>query len=324
VNKDVSVFGASGSLGTVPAVNLVRLNPYFVTGLIDGEGYFSTTIYKDNKLSTGWRVRSFFEIGLNVRDSQLLYQLQEFFGGIGTFKLDKSSNALKYSVADLNDITDIILPHFKKYPLLTQKGADFVLFEKIVHLMNKKAHLNLDGLREIVNLKASMNLGVSDLIKSEFTQISPAYSIREKIEVSNIPDPNWISGFVSGEGNFDAGVRKSPESKLGAKTYLRFRITQHNRDIKLLELIIDYFKSGRLEIDPKRSIVNLVIGNFTEISNKIIPFFNDYHVIGVKNLDYLDWCKIAKYIEEGKHLTDKGLSEIMEIKSGMNKSRKNK
>ena len=33
-----------------------------------------------------------------------------------------------------------------------------------------------------------MNLGVSDLIKSEFSILTPAF--REKIEVKKIPDPN--------------------------------------------------------------------------------------------------------------------------------------
>ena len=83
---------------------------------------------------------------------------------------------------------------------------------------------------------------------------------------------------VGGEGNFDAGVRKSSESKLGLKPYLRFRITQHNRDIKLLELLIDYFKSGRLETNPKKSTVNLVIGNFSSwlrsLTNFIYKIFN--------------------------------------------------
>ena len=126
---------------------------------------------------------------------------------------------------------------------------------------------------------------------------------------------------VSGEGNFDAGIRKSSNIN-GFRVYLRFRITQHNRDLKLLELIIDYLKSGRLEINPQKSTVNLVVGQFSDINNIIIPFFNKYPIIGVKYLDYLDWCKIAKFIEEGEHLTEKGLTDIIKIESGMNKGRK--
>jgi len=34
--------------------------------------------------------------------------------------------------------------------------------------MNNKAHLTLEGLKQIVNIKASMNLGLSDILKSEY------------------------------------------------------------------------------------------------------------------------------------------------------------
>jgi len=33
-----------------------------------------------------------------------------------------------YSVQSLKDLTEVIIPHFIKYPLLTQKQADFCLF----------------------------------------------------------------------------------------------------------------------------------------------------------------------------------------------------
>jgi hypothetical protein len=37
-------------------------------------------------------------------------------------------NSYKYQVSSLKDITTNKIPHLKKYPLLTQKHADFVLF----------------------------------------------------------------------------------------------------------------------------------------------------------------------------------------------------
>jgi hypothetical protein len=54
-------------------------------------------------------------------------------------------------------LTTIIIPHFEKYPLLTKKSADFILFKQVVELMSKKGHLSMDGLNQILNIKASMN-----------------------------------------------------------------------------------------------------------------------------------------------------------------------
>jgi hypothetical protein len=225
----------------------------------------------------GWRVRSYFEIGLNLKDKDLLYQLQDFFGGIGTFRIDNTNDAIKYSVADLNDLQSVIIPHFNKFPLLTQKRADFLLFEQIIELMKNGAHLSDEGLRKIINIKASMNLGINDNIKSNFVDISPVD--RPVINTENIPDPNWVAGFVTGDGNFDAGIRES-QTKLGQKVYLRFRISQHARDNQLLELLIDYLGAGRLEKNKTNTLTSLVVGNFSDLNAKIIPFFNKYPANG--------------------------------------------
>lgn len=63
--------------------------------------------------------------------------------------------------------------------------------------------------------------------------------------------------------------------------------------------------------------------NFTKFSDKekIIPFFKKYPIIGVKSLDYSDFCKVVDIIRVKKHLTQKGLAEIEKIKSGMNTKR---
>lgn len=181
--------------------------------------------------------------------------------------------------------------------------------------MEDGAHLTDEGLRKIINIKASMNLGISDIVKSNFDNISPVD--RPIINTENIPDPNWVPGFVSGDGNFDAGIRDA-QNKLGL--YLRFRISQHARDNQLLELLANYLGTGRLE--KSKTMTNLVVGNFPDLNNKIIPFFNKYPVFGVKFLNYQDWCEIAKLISEGAHLTAEGLAKITEIKSGMNTGRK--
>jgi len=41
-------------------------------------------------------------------------------------------------------------------------------------------------------------------------------------------------------------IHKS-KNKLGYRTRLRFRITQHERDIKLMELLIQYLGTGKIE-----------------------------------------------------------------------------
>ena len=44
-------------------------------------------------------------------------------------------------------------------------------------------------------------------------------------------------------------------------------------------------------------------------------------LIGIKQNDFKDWCKIAKLMLNGSHLTNEGLNQIRTIKNGMNKGR---
>jgi hypothetical protein len=82
-----------------------------------------------------------------------------------------NNKALIYQVRNLSEITKIIIPHFEKYPLITQKQSDFLLFKEIVELMDKGEHLTKDGLAKIINLKASLNKGLSNKLKVIFPDI---------------------------------------------------------------------------------------------------------------------------------------------------------
>ena len=190
---------------------------------------------------------------------------------------------------------------------------------QIVDIMNKGAHLTLEGLIQIIHIKASRNIGLSETIKNEFgSQIIPAnFAKRDKIQYNYIPSPHWISGFIEGEGNFDIGIKKS-KNLIGSQVYLRIRICQHSRDKHLMELILNYFKAGRLENQTKRSTTYLVFNRIQEINQIVIPFLNQYPIKGIKHQDFIDWCKVAELIQNGSHLTPKGLEEIRGIKKGMN------
>lgn len=252
------------------------------------------------------------------RDISLLLQLQQFLGGIGSIYKNPIKNMVNYIISSKKDLISLII-HLEKYPLLTQKGADFLLFKKVIKLMNEKAHLSNEGLYQIVNFKASINLGLSDFFKSEFKDFIPIE--KSVIKTENIPDPNWISGFVTGEGNFDVRITEYSKNKIGYRVQLRFRISQHERDTELLTYLIKYLDSGKLYKYPNKPAIVYIVFYFSDITNIIIPFFENNPLLGIKLFDYLDWCKIAKLMNEGSHLTLEGFYFINKIKSGMNKGR---
>lgn len=93
-----------------------------------------------------------------------------------------------YRVASIKDLANVIIPHFEKYMLNTQKRADFELFKQAIALMNRKEHLTMDGLRRIVAIKAAMNKGLSGVLKLAFPGVIPVK--RPKVQLPKSLDPN--------------------------------------------------------------------------------------------------------------------------------------
>lgn len=88
-----------------------------------------------------------------------------------------------------------------------------------------------------------------------------------------------------------------------------------------MESIIKYLGTGKLYKYPDKAAVVITIFKLSDITNIIIPLFEINPLLGVKLLDYLDWYKVAKLMNENSHLTLEGLNLIRKIKSGMNRGR---
>lgn len=54
-------------------------------------------------------------------------------------------------------------------------------------IMQRREHLTTSGLQEIINLRASLNLGLSDKLKAAFPKTIPAN--KPKVENQIIPHP---------------------------------------------------------------------------------------------------------------------------------------
>jgi len=83
---------------------------------------------------------------MHIRDKELIVQINQYFG-VGNIR--ETSTRIYYSVRSIKDLL-VIESHFKKYPLQTNKGADFILFSKALNIMINKGHLSERGLQEIV------------------------------------------------------------------------------------------------------------------------------------------------------------------------------
>ena len=292
-------------------------NPWFITGLVDAEGSFIVHVVKDDSRKLGYFVLASFELALNVKDRLLLNLLQETMGNTGNIYYNPQDDTYKYKVSNIEGLMNFVIPHFQKYPLLTQKRVDFELFVKIIQIIDKKEHLTLKGLQEIINMKSSLNLGLS---KNSLDNFKVVPVERPKFNPTFISDPSWLAGFCEGESCFYINIGKSPKSKTGWAVQLVFKITQHSRDIQLLGLIKEFLGCGRIE---KRAgfAADFTVTSIKDIESKILIFFNKYPLLGSKLLNLIDFNEAFKIMETKGHLTEEGLNKIRVIKAGMNTGR---
>jgi len=285
------------------------LDGNFVTGFLDAEGSFIVLVLRNKNLKLGWTVKTRFSISLHEKDLAVLELIKSYFGGVVNI-LKRGKDSVQYTVASLHDLTNNIIPHFINYPLITQKKADFILFQRVVELMNSKEHLTKEGLEKIVSVKGSMNLGLSSYLKGAF----PNITLVERPVISNmlIQSSYWLAGFSSGESSFMIKVKKSASHLVGYQVLLEFQLAQHSRDIALMESIINYLDCG--VVSEYKQIVIFKVSKLSDINDKIIPFFIKYPIIGVKAKYFSYFCQVASLMNSKAHLTSKGLEEILNIK----------
>ena len=300
------------------------IDPWFITGIFDAESSFVVTILQNPRYKTGWNVQARLQIKMHEIDRDLMEKIQTFFGGIGYISKPSNNSTVEFRVSTLNDIVNVIIPHFDKYPLITKKHADYILFKQIINLMLNKEHNTLEGIQKIVNIKASLNTGLTENLNKAFPNTLPI----QRLEDNNLPqgnkiNPEWMAGFCTGESNFFITVQKS-KSKIGFTTSLRFSISQHSRDLLLLESFVAFFNCGYVANYKNRLICEFIVTKIDDILEHIIPFFIKHPILGSKYINYLYFNSAAEIIKSKEHLNSNGLERILQLKNKITTYYKNK
>ncbi len=188
-------------------------------------------------------MEAIFSITLHSKDLAILKLIQTFFGGVGNIKSETKRDVVSYVIRSKDQISNVLLPHFDVFPLITKKRSDYLLFKQAFELIYNNAHLTSEGLKDIVAIKASLILGLPSKLKVAFPSLPSI--CRPLIADPEIPNPYWVAGFTSGEGSFYVRISQSNSTKIGGQVQLYFYITQHTRDEALMIKLISFFGVGR-------------------------------------------------------------------------------
>ena len=138
--------------------------------------------------------------------------------------------------------------------------------------------------------------------------------------------PEWIVGFVEGEGSFYIGIQ--PSGKWFTVSPM-FSISLHEKDKAVLEGIKSFFGFGTIGFTSKDSdwyktaginasnTCKYSVGGF-EKAKILRDFFAKQHMYSAKKKDFNIWSEVIDLMLAGKHQTREGFLEICRLREDMN------
>lgn len=187
---------------------------------------------------------------------------------------------------------------------------------------DKNAYLlivsNKEGMLNVINLingKLRTEQRFNQIVNNVLSHTKYAdQNINFTIDSSKSLDNHWLAGFSDADASFQIKfikriTRNKPEIRLN------FQIDQKN-DL-LLNMIKEYLGGN---IGYRKSQDTYYYGSTSYGSAKrVIEYFDKYHLQSRKHISYLRWRKVYRLVQDKEHLTDKGLSKILRIKSLINR-----
>ena len=136
------------------------LDPWYITGFVEGEGTFHIAFYKDPRMKQSIKVIPEFHVNQSYLRIGTLKDIQKYFG-CGYIKANHAKNTKDttyvFVVRDREELIRKIIPFFRKYPLHSIKQESFKIFAQIVKMMTKGNHRKEKGIGIIINLAYQMN-----------------------------------------------------------------------------------------------------------------------------------------------------------------------
>jgi hypothetical protein len=129
---------------------------------MSGDGCFFVAIHKSDTHKTGYRIGLEISFSQHSRDEILFNKIKNVLE-CGFIHNYSKGNAILLRIRKFEDIYNKIIPIFNKYKIEGIKSLDYLDFCLVAELINKKAHLTLEGLEKICKIKFNMNKNRYDL-----------------------------------------------------------------------------------------------------------------------------------------------------------------
>lgn len=267
------------------------IDPYYISGLTQADGSFFCSIEKINKKnhpnSKGLTFTPIFDITLDLDSKSTLDQIQSYFE-CGKVITKLSDNTARYRVINRKDLVNIIIPHFKTYPVFFNKLHAFNLFSQILELLSPISSER--DLKRILTLTVSMNLASRRTDKDilELSQILGLINTIKKIPdtICNITSefkPGFLAGLIDGDGSFNISFPQNLETGK-IKPVLSLCLGK-NAASQFFTLSKGYLGASGV-LSQSKSIFILKISYLDDLIKYVIPFIDNNPLLTKKKDHY--------------------------------------
>lgn len=300
------------------------MTPGYITGLTQTDGSFFCSIALAPLHLFGLQFRPKFSITCDLNSIHVLEEIKLYFG-CGKITINKKNHSAEYVVSKLSDLVNIIIPHFKEYPVFCAKLHAFTLFSQIVLSLNGKNKRNIEGRRELLILALSMNKTTNrseeriDLLYSKLGIVKN----EDKTLITNIVNSingaisdDVLAGIIDGDGSFYVSFDKKGKITTG------FNITSDDLSRPLLEAIQTKLGGiGSIKTGSKNELV-LTVNGLNQINETLIPFMDNNKLLSERVSHYEKFRVASTMLKNKQPLTLENKIELVELCYNANKDGK--
>jgi hypothetical protein len=125
----------------------------------------------------------------------------------------------------------------------------------------------------------------------------------------------WLAGFSDADASFQIKIINRKVASVEAEVRLNFQIDQ-KKDYLLL--LINEFLGGNIGYRKSQDTYYYGSTSFGSAKN-VINYFDNFHLLSSKHINYLKWRKAYIIIQNKDHLNKNGLEKIIKLKNTMNR-----
>ena len=141
-----------------PFVQSMRmLNLYWISVFSQADSSFGLNCTRMVRNKLGWTFQPPFRVTQHERNLDVLKRMLLTLGCGGLVNPSIGRDRYTFSVSNRKDLINIIIPHFKKYPIYGAKLLDYNDFVKGLNIIRNKGHLAKMGLNKLKELALKMN-----------------------------------------------------------------------------------------------------------------------------------------------------------------------